>query len=513
MTKSVKVCLVNAPLRRSIFPPLSLACLSSYLRENKRKTTVLDLSTSEPFLKNAFLIEMIEKSFCLDSTLAVTSPQESMKKEKLMNLFHVWKEHLLAEAPDVVGFTLNHFNLSSSLFLAWMLKAEDPHLITIFGGPKCSLGEIMKTISLTGAVDLAVYGEGEITLLDIVKRLERGESLKPTAGTIHFQNGRMKKNPPRPAITNLNVLPFPDFSDFQLDRYTEKMLPVALSRGCVGSCVFCNERIFWEKKIRYRAPEPVVKEIERNVTYGITTFRFIDSLLNGNIPLLKKLCKLLIKRDLDIRWFGNARPEKLSVEVLELMKKAGCFELRYGLESPVPHVLKEMNKRTTLSEITKVLENTITVDLPLRINVVCAFPTETRQDFIYSLRWLYENRNLFNRAMVNQFVLTSASEMFHNPQRYSMTYETLYDGNNISKAGTYKWESTHVQGDTMRFRYIILSLFIQKLGKLSATLNVQASDYGDLPQYIVEEIQHLGEGDSYETVYDKIYNRYKREIT
>ncbi len=512
MTKNVKVCLVNASLRRSIFPPLSLASLSSYLRENKREVTVLDLSTSEPFLRNAFLIEMIEKSFCLNSNLEVVSPQESKKKEKLMSLFQAWKECLLAETPDVVGFTLNHFNLSSSLFLAQMLKAENPHLITIIGGPKCSMSEVMEVVSLTRAVDLAAYGEGEITLLEIVKKLERREPLNSTTGTIFFQDGKMNKNPPHPAINDLNVLPFPDFSDFQLNRYRERMLPVALGRGCIGSCVFCNERIFWEKKIRYRAPEPVVKEIERDVEYGITTFRFIDSLLNGNIPLLEKLCKLLIESGLDVQWFGNARPEKLTVEVLGLMKKAGCLELRYGLESPVPRILKEMNKRTTPQEITKVLENTTKVGLPLRINIVCAFPTETKQDFIYSLRWLYENRDLFDRAMVNQFVLASASEIFQNPQVYGMTYETLYDGNDISRAGTYTWRSDQVHDDTMRFRYIALSLFVQEMGKLSATLNIQAADYGALPQYIVEEIQSVREGDSYESVYDRLYNYYKREI-
>lgn len=511
MTRNVKMCLVNASLRRSIFPPLSLASLSSYLRKNKRELTILDLSTSESFLVDAFLIEMIEKSFCLNSRLEVLSPHESKKKEKLMNLFHAWKERLLAETPDVVGFTLNHFNLSSSLFLAQMLKAENPHLITIFGGPRCSMGEVMEVVSLTGAADLAVYGEGEVTLLEIVKKLEQKKLLSSAKGTILFQNGNMKKNPPRPAIADLNVLPFPDFSDFQLNRYMEEMLPVSLSRGCTGSCIFCNERTFWEKKIRYRAPEPVVKELERDTEYGITTFRFIDSLLNGNIPLLKKLCELLIESGLDIQWFGNARPERLSIEILELMKKAGCFELRYGLESPVPRILKEMNKRTTLQEITKVLENTVKVGLPLRINIVCAFPTETKQDFIYSLRWLYDNRDLFDKAMVNQFVLASASEIFQTPHLYGMTHETLYDGADVSKAGTYSWRSAQVHGDTMRFRYIALSLFVQNLGKLSETLNVKAVDYGDFSQYIAEEIQRLREGDSYESVYDRLYDYYKRE--
>ncbi|MBU7013507.1 MAG: radical SAM protein [Theionarchaea archaeon] len=512
MTQDVKVCLVNASLKRSLFPPLSLASLSSFLRENERDVTVLDLSTSEPFLKDAFLLEMIERSFCLNRRLDMTSPAASKKREKLLDLFRLWKECLLAEAPDVVGFTVDHSNLSPSLFLAQLLKAENPRLMTIFGGPECSLDEVMKVVSSTGVVDLAVRGEGEVTLLEVVKTLEQGELLNPPTGTVLFRNGTMMKNSPRPAIADLNTLPFPDFSDFQLDRYTERMLPVSLSRGCVGNCVFCNERIFWERKIRYRRPESVVKEIERDREYGITTFRFNDSLLNGNIPLLKNLCRLLIERGLDIRWYGNARPEKLSVDMLELMKKAGCFELRYGLESPVPRILNEMNKRTTLEEVTTVLKNTVRVGIPLRINVVCAFPTETKQDFINSLRWLYENRDLFDTAMVNRFVLASASDIFQTPQIYDMTYESLYDGTDISKAGTYSWRSAQVHGDTMQFRYVVCSLLIQNLGKLAGTPHVQARDQGGLSHYITEEIQKFRGSDSCESVYDRLYDSYRREL-
>ena len=481
------------------------------MREKGKEVYVLDLPADESFVGNTFLLETIGKSFCLDSNLQMTRPKEKNKKEKLLNLFNTWKELILKTAPDVVGLTVNHKNLPSSLFLAHILKVEDPGLFIIFGGPECSMNEPVKVVSSTGVVDLAVYGEGELTLLHLIEALEQKIPIKTIEGTILFQNGRLKRNPGRSAITDLDVLPFPDFSDFPLDHYTGKALPLTMSRGCVGICAFCNERIFWGKKYRFRSPESVISEIQHHTSYGMTSFKFNDSLVNGNIHLLRKLCERLIESNTHIDWYGNARPEKMSLELLETMKEAGCHELRYGVESPVPHILMEMKKGVTPHQAKTVLENTKKVGIKSQVDLICAFPTETKRDFIYSLRWLYQKKDLFHNVLLNRFSLASSTEMFQNPQLYGMTYSSLYDGSDISHAGLYIWESAHVHGDTGLFRYIVITLLASELGKLRQS-TIPVSRYEDFSHYIFKKVRDLADEGLYEDVYDRMYERYTDEV-
>lgn len=511
MSKKADICLINASLDKPALPPLSLAYLSSYVREHGKKVSVLDLSACNPFLENAFLLEMIGKSFCIDSMLRVTSPEEKRKREILLDLFEKWKDCVLDELPAAVGFTVNHKNLSPSLYLAQLLKAEHPHIPIIFGGPECSMDEAMEVVSSTGAVDMAVHGEGEITLLELVKALEQGRSPGSIEGLMIFHKGKVQKNAGRPAVADLDGLPFPDFSDFHLDRY-KSTLPVSMSRGCVGGCTFCNERIFWGKKYRFRHPRSIVAEIQRDTEYGVTDFRFNDSLVNGNIHLLKRMCEYLIESNTAVQWYGNARPEGLSLELLKTMKTAGCYELRYGVESPVPHILQEIKKRVTPKQIETVLKNTKSAGIKPKIDIICAFPTEKKEDFIYSLRWLLKNKDLYDQALLNQFILASSTEMFRTPESFDMTYESLYNGSDISMVGAYRWESTHVYGDTALFRYIVLTLFMAGLGK-SFSSNIPVSRYDDLSHYVLEKVQSLREGDSYEDVHDEIYTQYKKVMT
>lgn len=508
MPKKVDLCLVNASLEKSVFPPLSLAYLSSYLKEKGKEPSILDLSVSQSLFKNAFLIEMIGRSFTLDKTLAVRSPEEEKKKNVLISLFKAWKDRVLAEKPDMVGFTVNHRNLQPSLLLAHLLKTENPHMLIVFGGPECSMNEPMEMISSTGAVDLAVQGEGEITLLELIEALEQKKSFASIEGLITFRKGAMKRNASRPAIPDLDVLPFPDFGDFHLDRY-KSVLPVAMSRGCVGVCTFCNERVFWGKKYRYRSPTSVAAEMLRRTELGITHFRFNDSLVNGNTHLLKRMCELLIEKCAAVQWYGNARAEGLPLDLLKTMKKAGCYELRYGVESPVPHILQDIRKRVTPQQIEIVLKNTKSAGITSKIDIICSFPTETKKDFIYSLRWLFKNRDLFDQVLLNQFILSSSTEMFQYPERFHMVYTSLYDGSDISMVGAYRWESTNVHGITALFRYTVLTLFVAGMGKPFSS-NIPVSRYEDFSLYILDRIQNSREGDSYERIYDEIFNQYKK---
>jgi len=137
-------------------------------------------------------------------------------------------------------------------------------------------------------VDCVVVGEGENTMLDLVKRIEHGEGLTGIPGTMYRRNGQVRRERPRPFIENLDELPFPAWHLLDKEGLVEeaKRSPFVMrrpagamvtSRGCPYNCYFCSVRKIWSRKWRARSPENVVDEMEflKNV-HGFQEIQWLD---------------------------------------------------------------------------------------------------------------------------------------------------------------------------------------------------------------------------------------------
>jgi hypothetical protein len=119
------------------------------------------------------------------------------------------------------------------------------------------------------------------------------QSYPSIAGTISNFNGAVIHNPLRPLIENIDILPFPDFTDIPKKKYGA--VSIQSSRGCVARCAFC-ETIYWSR-YRWRKPEKVVEEMEfQHKRYMAKSFRFHDSLINSSPKNLEKICDLFDRK-------------------------------------------------------------------------------------------------------------------------------------------------------------------------------------------------------------------------
>ena len=163
-----------------------------------------------------------------------------------------------------------------------------------------------------------------------------------------------------------------------MDSYTSKTLPISTSRGCINKCLFCSEFRLW-RKYRYRDAENIFEEIrfQKQRSPSISHLFFNDSLINGNMRNLDKLCQLIIDSHLDISWGGQAAiREEMTSDFIAKMKAAGFSHVSYGLESASPKILKIMGKRFAPEVAERVIRSTKKMGIRTCVNIIVGFPGE-----------------------------------------------------------------------------------------------------------------------------------------
>lgn len=201
-------------------------------------------------------------------------------------------------------------------------------------------------------LDFVCRGESD----DSVVRYASGEDLAGLPGlTWRSENGAVR-NPEAGLIEDLNALPFPARHLLRNDQYVSPvtrrpMTTVQTARGCPAECIFCPVPVLYGKKVRYRTPASIVDEIEecRN-NLGIEEFLFHADTFTLHKRWVIELCKILLERNINVRWYCNSRVDTIDAERLKWMKRAGCAVIGFGIECGNDPGLEAMKKGATVAE-------------------------------------------------------------------------------------------------------------------------------------------------------------------
>ena len=229
----------------------------------------------------------------------------------------------------------------------------------------------------TGA-DAVVIGEGEKTVIELLDAVASKKNLVSVEGIAFRTGGKTVVNKRRKLIEDIDKIPFPAYHMFPMNVYRllrmphctnrDFVIPMLSGRGCTFRCNFCYRL---DEGFRPRSVDAVVEEIKLlKKDYGITFIAFSDELLMSSVKRTTELCEAFLKHKLDIKWDCNGRLNYAKPEVLNLMRKAGCVFINYGIEAFDDEILKNMNKALTTKQIVKGIEATLMAGISPGFNII-----------------------------------------------------------------------------------------------------------------------------------------------
>ena len=179
-------------------------------------------------------------------------------------------------------------------------------------------------------------------------------------GLVWRQGDEITINPSRPFIANLDDLPLPRHDLLPLDEYRAPLVGgpytfVVASRGCPGQCRFCIKHLSYNNSVRFRSPEHVLAEIEELVGLGVHKIHMYTDLFTINREHVVGICEGILARQLPVKWTCNSRVDFVDAEMLQLMHRAGCWMISWGIESGAQEMLDRMRKGTTLTQVERAI--------------------------------------------------------------------------------------------------------------------------------------------------------------
>jgi len=279
--------------------------------------------------------------------------------------------------PDITAISILHANRWGGLDIARVSKRVFPHVPVVMGGPGATFlwQHLLKHFP---ELDLIVMGEGENTLTDLVTRFDSNQSYDDLAGIAYRKNGVPVQNPPAPFIKDLDALPDPaQFFSFQ---------HVISSRGCPWNCSFCGSPRIWNRTVRFHSPDYFVTQLQRLRQKGQSFFYISDDTFTLKKDRVISICQKIIDKGLDIEWAAISRVNIVDDEILYWMRRAGCIQISYGVESGSAKIRKKLNKNISDQEIQRAFELTRAYGIMPRAYFIYGNPGETKDTIKQSAR-------------------------------------------------------------------------------------------------------------------------------
>ena len=255
------------------------------------------------------------------------------------------KRLLSLQQPGIVGITSMTHEIQRAAKVAQVTKDILPESITVIGGPHATaLPE--QTLIEFSSFDVAVFGEGEYTFLELVYAIKNMKSTEGIKGIAYRAANSIQKNASRDPIENLDELPFPAWELFPKARE----YPVITARGCPFRCNFCMRVL--GNRLRKRNPENIVNELKSLIdTYDPEVIHFIDETFTVDKKHTDKLLDLMLENGLHRRfkWDAQTRPD-IGHHLFSKMKAAGCEWIGFGIESGNDEILKATGKGISLKQ-------------------------------------------------------------------------------------------------------------------------------------------------------------------
>ncbi|MAG10940.1 hypothetical protein CMI44_01345 [Candidatus Pacearchaeota archaeon] len=283
-----------------------------------------------------------------------------------------------------MGLSVLSFNYTQAIKIAKLIKKNFDVKI-IFGGVHCILSS--KEVIKNEEVDIICIGEGEEVLKEL---LDKKLNCKGIEGIWYKKDDKVIKNGQRNLIEDLDYLPFPEWDDFDLERYfliSNNHLPIMASRGCPYRCTYCSNHALKKelkgKYVRFRGVDNLMEEIKLRVNQyhkkGMKYLFFYDDTFIMDRDFVLEFCEKFRKNGFHkkLKWNANVRANLVTEEIIRAMKNAGCYEVRMGVEAGNDYIRNSIYKRNmSEKQIFDAIKIIKKYNLQLRLQFIIGAPYE-----------------------------------------------------------------------------------------------------------------------------------------
>ena len=326
-------------------------------------------------------------------------------------------EELISKEIDdtlIVGITCLTSEVASAIEISDYIKSIS-NVPVIWGGWHPTL--FPEQVCCDKSVDFACVGEGEYTILELVKALEADASFANIGGLAYKDNGSVKVNPQK-GYVNLEELPPIDYGLIDISRYIrtlsngERRIPYQSSRGCPHRCKFCINVVTGNQIYRVKSPEKVVNEIQILIDkFGVNYIVLVEDNFFVNITRSRGILEEIIKSNLNIKWFAECRvdyfkPDMVNESILDLAQRSGADEFTIGAESGSQRVLDLIDKGITVEQILTSAKILSGFNITAGYSFMLGIPGETREEMVATIKLAQKIYKLCPKGQIGFSIFT-----------------------------------------------------------------------------------------------------------
>lgn len=428
---NLRICLFN-PIQVTTYPPLNLTYLSAYLKK---------------YGKYRYEIKLIDINCSVDPV-----------------------DEIMSFNPEILGITSLSSHIVEIYDISNRIRMLNKDILQVFGGAHATIDPIEPL--RRASFDISVIGEGEVTFHELVdKYIENGKMINKaflsTIQGIAFKSGDSTEiNPPRPLISDIDTIPYPDRgllnNNFYNKRYyifrgmnTCGVATIAASRGCPFNCIFCCVNFTARSKVRFHSAEYVVGEIDKLVSrYKAKWLFFTDDTFLIDKDRTRELCELIIRNRLNkkIKWEVQIRSSLVrdkDLSLLRLMREAGCEQIDYGFESGNQRVLTLIKGGgIRLEDHQRAIDITNKAGIKVMGTFILATPTESFEEMLDTRKFILKNYRKIYRFQVGCMIPYPGTQVYDLCVKKKLMSNDYYEELKKEKEGNIE-HGMRVFSDTM----------------------------------------------------------------
>lgn len=286
---------------------------------------------------------------------------------------------IISHDADVYGFSSICSSYPLSIRIASEVEAARPDATVVFGGPQASVVDT-ETLTTFPFIDFVLRGESEQTFPKLLDEISGARRFASVPGLTYRNGSRIMRNPNAPVIEDLDQLPIPAYH-LAANLSDVSLASLELGRGCPFACKFCSTNDFFRRRFRVKTPGRMLDEMRHIARhYGFRKFDLVHDMFTVDRKRVVAFCDEMLASGEGFRWACSARTDCVDDELLELMSRAGCMSVFFGVESGSPRMQRIIDKHLDVTKAKAMIDSAEKHGIEATVSLITGFPEEENAD-------------------------------------------------------------------------------------------------------------------------------------